>query len=148
LNIFWKCILKSLIRFLCLLVVHLWFDINISRDERARLLLRKQRRATMSRGNLRSVSRDAHLTRTLRSNLAVEGCWRAFLPALASAAELMGKRYHSLFSLAYECWCATVSNFIDIVAIIGCPNLVCFQLLDNNLHIAGTFLRVKSLSST
>jgi hypothetical protein len=107
-----------------LLVVHLWLDINISRDKRVRLPLRKQRRATTSRGNLRSVSRDVHSTRTLRSNLAVEGCWHAFLPALASVAELMGKHYHSLFSLAYECWYATASNFIDIVAIIESLNLV------------------------
>ena len=50
--------------------------------------------------SLRSVSRDAHLTPTLKSNLAVEGCWRAFLPALGSVAELMGMQYqNSIFSL-------------------------------------------------
>jgi hypothetical protein len=41
------------------------------------------------------------LTRTLRSNSAVEGCWLAFLLALASVAELMGKN-NSLASLAIE----------------------------------------------
>ncbi|XP_039773105.1 40S ribosomal protein S8-like [Panicum virgatum] len=68
-----------------------------SRDK-VRLQLRKQRRATTSRGSLRSVSRDAHLTPTLKSNLAVEVCWRAFLPALGSVAELTGMEYqHSVF---------------------------------------------------
>ena len=72
----------------------------LCRDKRARLQLRKQRRATTSRGSLRSVSKDAHLTPTLKSNLAVEGCWRAFLPALGSVAELMGMQYqNSVFSL-------------------------------------------------
>ena len=54
---------------------------------------RKQRRPTTSKGSLGSVSRDARLTPTLKSNLAVEGCWRAFLPALGSVAELMGMQY-------------------------------------------------------
>ncbi|KAG2661430.1 hypothetical protein PVAP13_1KG503705 [Panicum virgatum] len=68
------------------------------RKDKVRLQLRKQRRATTSRGSLRSVSRDAHLTPTLKSNLAVEVCWRAFLPALGSVAELTGMEYqHSVF---------------------------------------------------
>jgi len=63
------------------------------RVKRVRLQLRKPRRVTMSRGSLRSASRDAHLTRTLRSNLAAEGCWHALLLALGSVAELTGKEY-------------------------------------------------------
>jgi len=51
--------------------------------------------------SLRSVSRDAHLTPTLKSNLAVEGCWRAFLPALGSVAELTGT------SLRVKSWSST-----------------------------------------
>jgi len=74
------------------LVDHLLFEIHSSRDKRVRQQLRKQRRATMSRGSLRSVRRDVSLALTLKSNLAVEGCWRAFLPALDSVAELMGKK--------------------------------------------------------
>nr|ACF83235.1 unknown [Zea mays] len=60
------------------------------RDKRLRQQLRKRKRATMSRGSLRSARRDVPLTHTLRSNLAVDGCWHAFLPALDSVAELMG----------------------------------------------------------
>jgi len=63
------------------------------RVKRVRPQLRKQKRVTMSRGSLRSASRDAHLTRTLRSNLAVEGCWHVLLLALGSVAELTGKEY-------------------------------------------------------
>jgi len=74
------------------LVDRLLFEIHSSRDKRVRQQLRKQRRATMSRGSLRSVRRDVSLTLTLKSNLAVEACWRAFLPALDSVAELMGKK--------------------------------------------------------
>jgi len=63
------------------------------RVKRVRPQLRKPRRVTMFRGSLRSASRDAHLTRTLRSNLEVEGCWHALLLALGSVAELTGKEY-------------------------------------------------------
>ena len=68
------------------------FEIHSSRDKRVRQQLRKQRRATMSRGSLRSVRSDVSLMLTLKSNLAVEACWRAFLPALDSVAELVGKK--------------------------------------------------------
>ena len=65
---------------------------------------RKQRRATTSKGSLGSVSRDARLTPTLKSNLAVEGCWRAFLPALGSVAELTGMEYqNSVFLKTFSC---------------------------------------------
>uniref|UniRef100_A0A453BTI7 40S ribosomal protein S8 n=1 Tax=Aegilops tauschii subsp. strangulata TaxID=200361 RepID=A0A453BTI7_AEGTS len=67
-------------------------------DKRLRLLLlpqRKQRRATMSRGSLRSASRDVHWTRTLRSSSVVEGCWPAFRLALDSVAELMGTSWRA-----------------------------------------------------
>jgi hypothetical protein len=42
--------------------------------------------------------------RTLKSNLAVEGCWRAFPPALDSVAELMGKKldFHMTFFVLLE----------------------------------------------
>jgi hypothetical protein len=56
-----------------------------------KLLLRNLRKATMSRGSLRSASRDAHLTHISKSSLAVEGCWPAFLLALGSVDVLMGK---------------------------------------------------------
>ncbi|ONM16750.1 hypothetical protein ZEAMMB73_Zm00001d003324 [Zea mays] len=52
------------------------------RDKRVRLYPRKQRRATMCRGRLRSASRVVHLTLILKSNLVVGDCWLAFLPAL------------------------------------------------------------------
>jgi hypothetical protein len=52
---------------------------------------RKRRKATMLSGSLRSANRDAHLTPTSKNSLAVGGCWPAFLPALGSVAEQMGK---------------------------------------------------------
>ena len=56
------------------------FEIHSSRDKRVRQQLRKQRRATMSRGSLRSVRRDVSLMLTLKSNLAVELAGVLFFP--------------------------------------------------------------------
>jgi hypothetical protein len=54
----------------------------------------------MCRGSLRSAGRGVHLTLILKSNLAVEDCWLAFLPALDSVAELMSEEYWISFVLS------------------------------------------------
>jgi hypothetical protein len=86
---------------LAFMIVHHTFDLLIYRDRRVKLLLQKLRKATMSRGSLRSARRDAHLTPILKNNLAVEGCWPAFLHALGSVDVLTGKKNVRYLQISY-----------------------------------------------
>jgi hypothetical protein len=83
------------------MIVHGTFDLLLYRDRRVKLLLQKLRKATMCRGSLRSARRDAHLTPILKNNLAVEGCWPAFLLALGSVDVLTGKKNVRYLQISY-----------------------------------------------
>ena len=69
---------------------------------KVKLVLRRWRRATMSWGSWRNVSRIASLTHILRINLVVVVCWLVYLQGLVSVAVLMGMSCLESFFFFYR----------------------------------------------